>query len=119
MSYDVYLIDRVSVEPIVFDEKHNITGGTYEAGGTNKAWLNITWNYGKHYGRVLGEGGIMVLEGKTGWEAMPILEKAIEQLGEDVDNDYWKPTEGNARKALVNLMNLCAMAPEGIIEIHT
>lgn len=43
-----------------------------------------------------------------------ILENAINQLGDDVDPDYWEPTEGNAKRALLKLLAMAKMRPDGI-----
>ena len=51
----------------------------------------------------------------TALEATPILETAISTLKDDVDEDYWKPTEGNTKKALNNLLTICKMRPDAII----
>jgi hypothetical protein len=57
MSYDLCLNDPVTGECLQFDEPHHMRGGTYCVGGERWAKLNITWNYGKHYRRVMGEKG--------------------------------------------------------------
>ena len=35
-------------------------------------------------------------------------------LGDDVDDDYWKPTEGNAKRALYGLLAMAQMRPDGV-----
>lgn len=114
MSYDIYLIDKDTKETVEFNEKQFFMGGTYQAGGTREAWLNVTYNYGKHFRKVLGEEGIRTIYGMTGAESRPILLAAIGLLNDDENPDYWEPTEGNARKALINLWQLANAAPEGI-----
>ncbi len=114
MSYDIYLTDPQTKQTILFNEKHCIIGGTYALGGTNEAWLNVTYNYAEHFVRVLGDKGIRSIYGLTGKQSMPILEKAISGLKDNVNSDYWKPTEGNAKQALINLSTLAMMAPHGI-----
>lgn len=114
MSYDIHLLDPVSKKVIEFDTNHQIKGGTYAMSGTTEAWLNITYNYGKHFYRVMGDDGIRSIYGNTGAESIPILESAIEQLGDDIDPDYWKPTEGNAKRALCGLLAFARMRPDGI-----
>ena len=113
MSYDISLRDKKG-NTIELSKSHDLKGGTYDMGGTNEAWLNVTYNYGVHYYRVFGEKGIRTIYGMTGAESIPVIEKAIEELGDDIDNDYWKPTEGNAKAALKNLLELAKVAPEGI-----
>ena len=72
-------------------------------GGTKELWLNVTYNYGHFYYRpeVFGENGIRSIYGKTGAESIPMLEKAISALGDDVDDsDYWNATERATPNAL-------------------
>lgn len=113
MSYDIYMTEPVGSERIVLPWKHAMTGGTYCLGGTNELWLNVTYNYAPHFARVI-EGGIRAIYGITGAESMPLLERAIASLGDDVDQDYWKPTEGNAKAALVQLLTMARLRPDGI-----
>jgi len=104
MSYDLRLKDSVSGQTLVLDFIHQIIGGTYALGGTSECSLNITYNYSSHFVRVFGNDGIRTLYGKSGAESIPILKKAIDELANDVDEDYWKPTEGNAKRALLGLL---------------
>lgn len=113
MSYDIYLIDPVTKDTINLSDKHLLTGGTYARGGTTEAWLNITYNYAKHYA-TLGEKGIRTIYGMTGADSIPLLEKTISRLKNDTDEDYWEPTEGNAKQALLQLVALAKMRPDGI-----
>jgi hypothetical protein len=83
-------------------------------GGTPEAWLNITYNYSKHFFRVIGGEGIRTIYGMTGKDSIPILVGAIHRLKDDASNDYWEPTEGNARQALINLHALAVMCPNGV-----
>lgn len=114
MSYDIYLRDRTTGEVLVLEEPHEFKGGTHAVGGTRELWLSVTYNYGRHFRRVLGEAGIRALYGKTGAESVPVLETAIAELGDDVDADYWAPTEGNAKAALRDLMAMARLRPEGV-----
>ena len=114
MSYDIYLNDPVTGDAIELDEPHQMRGGTYKIGGTTEAWLNVTYNYAKHYYRVMGEKGIRTIYGMTGAESIPVLKAAIDELGDDVDPDYWEPAEGNAKRALCSLLALAQMRPDGV-----
>lgn len=129
MSYDLYLCDPVqprlpaeeegwdggAPNVLLLDAPHQMKGGTYALGGTREAHLNVTYNYGKHYRRVLdAEEGIRAIYGLTGAESIPVLRAAAAQLGDDVDEDYWKPTEGNAKRALLQLLALAQLRPDGI-----
>ena len=117
MSYDISLRDPVSHKTLTVDSPHFIGGGTQAVGGTTELWLNVTYNYGKHYRRddVLGSKGIRAIYGKTGAESIPMLERAIAALGDDVDDtDYWHGTEGNAKRALCGLLAFARMRPDGV-----
>lgn len=114
MSYDVELTDPVSGEVLLTDVPHQMKGGTYAAGGTQEMWINITYNYSPILYRVLGEGGIRSLYGKTGAETIQFIKKAAESLTDETGEDYWKPTEGNVKRALLQLGAMAAMRPDGI-----
>lgn len=114
MSYDLYLCHPVSGDAIEISHPHHMTGGTYRLGGETELHLNITYNYGKHYRRVMGSDGIRAIYGKTGLDSLPILDQGIAALGDDVDGNYWKPTEGNAKAALIQLRTMARMRPDGI-----
>lgn len=114
MSYDICLKDPVTKETILFDDAHQIRGGTYQMGGCHEAWLNITYNYGRFYYDIFGEKGIRTIYGISGADSIPILEHAITKLKDDVDIDYWEPTEGNAKQALYGLLALAKLRPDGI-----
>lgn len=117
MSYDLYLTDPITKEILTLDEKHHMRGGTYCVGGEDRAKLNITYNYATHYYRVFEPGsdkGIRCIYGMTGADSIPVLQEAADQLKNAVDEDYWKPTEGNAKRALLQLIALAKMRPDGV-----
>ena len=113
MSYDIELQDPITKETLELDNAHHMRGGTYAIGGTTRAELNITYNYAKHY-EIFGQEGIREIYGKTGAESIPILQNAIALLGDNVHSNYWEPTEGNAKRALIQLLALAQMRPDGI-----
>jgi hypothetical protein len=133
MSYDLYLVDPVTQETLTLAEPHFMRGGTYAVGGDTHAHLNITYNYAKHFCRVFEElpaprplaprwlheqdepvGGIRTLYGLSGAESLPLLDQAIALLGDDVSDNYWEATEGNAKRALMQLRALATMRPDGV-----
>ncbi len=116
MSYDIDLTDPITGQVLELDEPHQMRGGTYAIGGTTEMSLNVTYNYAPHYYRHLGEKGIREIYGKTGADAIPILQKGIDALGDEVDYDYWKPTDGNAKAALLQLLALAKMRPDGVFQ---
>lgn len=116
MSYDIRLNDPVTKQVIQMDDPHFMSGGTYAAEGTKELWLNITYNYASVFRRpeVFGEDGIRSIYGMTGAESIPVLKKAIEVLSDEVDPDYWKPTEGNVKKSICQLLAMAHMRPDGV-----
>lgn len=113
MSYDIRLCDPVTHETLEVDSPHLMAGGTYALGGTTELWLNVTYNYARHY-HCLGERGIREIYGKTGAESIPMLKAAALRLGDDVSDDYWEATEGNAKRALLQLLAMARMRPDGV-----
>jgi len=134
MSYDIELVDPVTRESLELDSPHHMRGGTYAVGGSTRARLNVTYNYAVHFFKVFEPlagprakaagcyppagpvQGIRTLYGLTGAQSLPLLDRAINMLGDDVDEDYWKPTEGNAKRALCQLRALAQMRPDGLWE---
>jgi hypothetical protein len=114
MSYDLQLVERDG-EPATLSENAP-EGGTYVMGGTRQACFNITYNYAPHFYRVLGERGIRTIYGMTGRDSVAVLAAGIAQLGGDEDADYWKPTEGNARRALAHCMRMALDCPDAVWE---
>ncbi len=116
MSHDISLCDPVSGKVLELDGPHQMTVGTCCLGGTNEARLNVTYNYSRHYFPILGEKGICVICGMSGADNIPILENAISRLGDDVSDDYWEATEGNAKRALLQLLAFARLRPDGVWE---
>jgi hypothetical protein len=114
MSYDIDLVDPVTRETLHTEVPHQMNGGTYALGGTTELTFNITYNYYKHFRRVMGENGIRSIYGKSGAESITILKNAISQLGDDVSEDYWNATEGNAKRSLFSLLAMAQLRPDGI-----
>lgn len=115
MSYDIKLLDPVTKEVIELDTAHFVRGGTYAVGGTCELWLNVTWNYSHFFHETIDkEKGIRAIYGLTGAQSIPVLNRAIISLPDDVDKDYWKATGGNAKRALLQLREFARMRPDGI-----
>ena len=49
------MCDPVTKEVLRLDTPHQLYGGTHAIGGTTELWLNITYNYSKHYSSVIDE----------------------------------------------------------------
>ena len=109
MSWDIDIHDSENGKLVVLHDKHNLRGGTYQIGGTREACLNITYNYGKFYHPLMernGETGLSCLTGATVKEGIKIVSKALTKLEGQPSGNYWDTTEGNAKKALADLLQL-------------
>lgn len=121
MGYNVYLVDPETKEVLETEYPHHIKGGVHALGGTTCLELYVTYNYGKFFRRsnVLGEKGLLFLNGKLAKDTLPILKRAINALHDDSEpRDYWEPTEGNAKKALYKLYSLALLRPDGEWQIE-
>ena len=111
MSYDVYLENRGICVSVARHEE----GGTYVLGGAEEAQLNITYNYASFYYQYLPMGdGLRWLNGKRAGETIESLQLAVMMLGDDVYEDYWAPTRGNAGHALKVLLGWAIEHPYAI-----
>lgn len=105
MSWDCYLVDK-NGKTVIFNEPLDIKGGTYQLGGTQEAWFNITYNYGKILKNVLGYS-LSDLNGKLVKDTISDIEKAVSKLSEeDKTENYWDATEYNTKRALEDLLLL-------------
>ena len=114
MSYDINLNDPVTKQVIELDDKHDMKGGTHALGGTTEACLNITYNYSKILYAAFGKEGIRTIYGMSGAESIPVLDAVIDNLGDEVSENYWEATEGNDKKSLMQLKALAVMRPDGV-----
>jgi hypothetical protein len=114
MGYDLRLCDPTSGATLEVEQPHPYRGGTYADGGTTECWLSVTYNYVAIFRRVLGDHGIEVLYGLSGGDSIPLLEQAISQLQGEPDENYWRATDGNARRALEDLLALARLRPGGV-----
>lgn len=105
MSYWIYANDE-NGETIEI-ERHNIKGGTYADGGTSEAELNLTYNYCKFYYDLIDKDkGIKWINDKLIKDTLDKLREAANKLKDNETNDYWESTEGNAKRALLNLIEI-------------
>lgn len=127
MSWDFDLCDPVTKECLSAEEKHMIAGGTFCVGGTTEMTLNITYNYSDIINKKMKQLEIgkedsysyaHYIHGKTGAETIEPLKKIIASLKDDVENDYWKATEGNAKRALYGLLAFSQLRPDGIWNVY-
>ncbi len=122
MSYDIVAVDKQG-NGISLKEKHDITGGTYAIGGTNRAHLNITYNYGKLFKQYfLGDDGIKSINGMKVSLSIPVLLEVIGFMRGAPSKDYWEATRGNATDALIELLRLALLVeeehPEAVWKIY-
>jgi hypothetical protein len=119
MSYWCYLNDPRTGRTLKLNGPNLMRGGIYAVGG-NLAELNVTYNYFRIMQKYLPDPGIRWLDGKTGRETLDVLRDAIRKMRQDDEDesDYWKPTEGNVRRALVHLAALAEACPDGVWSIN-
>lgn len=89
-------------------------------GGDTCMTLDVIYNYSDIINKAIEtkEEYAYLLNGKTGAESIPILKNAISKLSDDVDDNYWKPTEGNAKRALSKLLAFAQMRPDGVWHVY-
>ena len=79
--------------------------------GTRELETSITYNYWMQFRKAFNtEEGIYTLNGVPCLDSIPIIRNAMDRLDNDVDeNDYWAATDGNAKRALAELLHLAAL----------
>lgn len=113
MSYDLWIVDEEGNHmdaPIVHHQK----GGTYVLGGTPSLEINVTFNYSNAFAKAFGDGrGIKLLDGMKAIDSIPLIVSAMKRLGDDETQNYWDPTEGNAKRALESVLHIAALGCDG------
>ncbi len=85
--------------------------------GMSEACISITWNYSKYFRDAIdATQGIRWLYGKTGAETVEQLEKAVQILGIERCDDYWRATPGNSGYILNILLGWAKLHPEAVWE---
>lgn len=119
MSYWVYLSDKLDGEPLPVEHIEG-EGGTYALEGTDKAEINITYNYSEAFHAVDPEYPCLKdkLHGQRAADVTPWLEFMVGRLGtRQYKEDYWAPTPGNAGHALNILLGWARQHPDGVFEV--
>lgn len=112
MSYDIWLENDLGEIETLYKPIKMIMG-TIRVGGETEANANITYNYAPIFYKYIDEEeGIRWLYGKKAKNTVDKLESTISKLKDDISEDYWECTEGNAKRSLENLLNLAKMFPE-------
>lgn len=101
MSWWISLVDKN--KRTIDTDTVRTEGGTYVLGGSSEATLNVTYNYRKHF-------NFREVDGLSAVEADKIMCAANEKLGDDEDEDYWKATEGNVKRAITTLIEFAEYA---------
>lgn len=117
MSFDLSLLDPITKAQLHAETAHHMRGGTYVLGGTTELSLNVTYNYSSRLYDFMPEG-LRTLHGQTGAESLPLLRRAIGNLGDNVSDDYWEPTDGNIKRALLQLVALASLRPDGVWDVN-
>ena len=134
MSWDVHIVDATSGQTLELSEPHHLAGGTYlvtdgadwpeDAGNppppsTKRAWLNVTYNYSRHYRELWGDASLNHIHDMTVEQCLPEVQQAADRLGTETDPDYWAGTAGNAGKALADLYILLQLCPpDGVVQVR-
>ena len=125
MSWSFDLCDSVTGECLITDTNHNMPSATMCIGGTKEMSVDITYNYSdiicNKFQEVLKNKDISYayfIDGKSGAEVISLLKNVVSKLKNDVDDDYWNATEGNAKRALNVLLAFSQMRPDGIWKVY-
>lgn len=112
MSYDITVVDGGG-NSVILKEKHHFIGGTFGKGGTDEAYINMTYNYSGILSKVFKHAvGIRLLHGMPVKSSLPLISEAIKLLDDDIVDDYWEATEGNVKAALTDLRDLLSLVPK-------
>lgn len=115
MGFLVELQDPVSKDCLEMDTPHFMAGGDVPIEGTPLMHLKVTYNYADRFYKALDPNdGLRALNDMSAAQSIPLLETAITNLGDDTDPDYWKSTDGNAKRVLAQLLTMAKMRPDGV-----
>jgi hypothetical protein len=91
-------------------------GGTLLIDGSTETITDVTVNYRTLFAQYFDDG-YFGLDGMKGIDAAPTLERAVQELGTERDNDYWKPTKGNVGTLMNLLLGWCKDNPDGTFRV--
>tara|TARA_Y100000310_G_C20247431_1_gene607488 strand:- start:41 stop:397 length:357 start_codon:yes stop_codon:yes gene_type:complete len=96
MGYDVVLEDPGTDEPVQV-APHMEGSNVLIPDGQTCADITVTYNYWPFFRETLHEEkGLYILDNMSARDSLVPLAQAVAKLGIDVDDNYWKPTRGNA-----------------------
>lgn len=88
--------------------------GPNQPAGSRRAEMSVTGNYHKHIVRATGwRDGLRAMHGRRADETIPVLERAVNELGTEQSMDYWEATPGNVGAALQKLLEWAREYPDG------
>jgi hypothetical protein len=119
MSYDISLVDITTKEVLQLERPIYLCSATYPIGGSTECWMSMTFNYGTILRRIFPPDGIHQFHDMVAEASIPLLVDGITQLKWDVSNDYWEATEGNVKAALLSMITLALIRPDGVWEISS
>ncbi len=106
MSYDIRLRKQGKLAKV----DHFVEGGTYPMFGTDKAELNVTYNY-----RILFN--FRELNNKKAGDTIENLKAHVAEYGTETTDDYWEPTKGNVGYTLNILLIWAEKYPDYTWEV--
>ena len=121
MSWSVSLCDPKTLEiaEIDFPARMSATG-LFLPASRREAFITVTSNYDDIYRRhdVLGPLGLQKFNGMCAQDSVVLLLQAMHALKDDAHlQDYWSPTEGNAKRPLRYMYNASKVFPSGVWEV--
>ena len=118
MSYELYIVDK-NGKAMTAPFPHAITGANYCVGGSPELYLSITYNYSKIFKKAFQhDDGIYAINGMSCLQSIPIINAAMNRLGDETTSNYWDATEGNAKCSLMGLLQLAALGCDGFWEVN-
>ena len=123
MSYHVSLVYRfpeIGRQETAIVDHHN-EGIIVVEGGSDRAIISVTYNYGHLYrlARIFPKGnGLRWLNGRTAKDVTDYLELGAIRLGTRRYKDIYAPTPGNAGHVLSVLLKWARQHPEATFEVH-
>lgn len=117
MGYDIKLLDKN--KKIVQSERALYSlGGYFDKTGIHEMECGITYNYSSVLNKVFPDSkGIKYLNNRIARDTYSVLGNAINKLQDNYSNDYFEPTEGNVKKALLSLYQMALRKPDAVWQI--
>ena len=114
MSWGVYLLDE---RGRVCDVGRHCEGSAYVPGGSDKAAMQVTYNYGPVIKQVLGTDFVSALDNKIAETVQCELSNASKALGTERSESYWVPSDGNVGAMLGVMAEWARLHPRAAFRI--